>query len=415
MFNIIPDQENLTQDTAEKLVYHLYDKGNKAVYKTREEFKGQKRILVYPFNFNRKNGQITAKKIKSIEFKGWDSLITLPKDFKKTIGYGFSSTSSLGRLFSLLTRKFPQVESLTVGINQKTRFSKKTITFDWGDLDTIIKIISKGKTQSDKNRKLLINNSVAKLTAKISKINRVLGAGELNEFIQEFDSFEKISPKDIDSLTKILSDLPSSKILTTAHIIKAKEKIDTVYLDDIISAFDLLMKSSPDDEEAWQKFFTEYTWTLNHLFPFEVILRKGKAYVGGKTIENEEGRIVDFLFESGLKDNFALLEIKTPGKTLLKKSPYREPAVFSVSDELSGGINQCLDQKDSLLRNMGRDYQSFDPKAILVIGQKRKLSKEQAQCFELFRSNQKDVDIVTFDELQSKLVTLYKVITGTLR
>jgi len=151
---------------------------------------------------------------------------------------------------------------------------------------------------------------------------------------------------------------------------------------------------------------------LTHLFPYQVILKKGKAYVGGKTIENEEGRIVDFLFENNLNDNFALLEIKTHRKDLLKGSTYRKPDVFSSSDELSGGINQCLDQKDTFLKDFGKDKKSYDPKCILVIGLKSSLGKHQAKCFELLRANQKNVDIVTFDELLHKLEGLHKVITG---
>ena len=250
------------------------------------------------------------------------------------------------------------------------------------------------------------------MTSKIPKIDRVLGAGELEKFLEGFDSFEKISVKDVDSLAKVLSDAPTSKLTTTSHIIRTKDKIESIFLDEIIATFDDLMRNKSDDEEEWQKFFTKYTWTLNHLFPYEVILRKDKAYVGGKTIENSEGRVVDYLFENGFKDNVALLEIKTPKKALLKNSPYRAPDVFAASDELSGGVNQCLDQKDSLLRNMGEKENYFDPKTILVIGRKKSLTPEQAKCFELYRGNQKNVDIITFDEIYAKLERLHKVIRG---
>ena len=46
---------------------------------------------------------------------------------------------------------------------------------------------------------------------------------------------------------------------------------------------------------------------LTHLFPYQVIMKKDKAYVGGKTLENKEGRIVDFLMQNNLADNFAIL------------------------------------------------------------------------------------------------------------
>lgn len=410
MDTIIPNEENLHQDSEEKSVYYFFDKDSKPVYKSKEVYKKEAVIRLFPFNVLRKSGQLTPKKIKVIEFRGWNTLEEIPKAFRKIVGYGFSS-AEMKQFSGFIHRKFPEVEGLTVGINIQTRFSKKTITLNWGDLENILRGLKRDKKEYDKTRKLSLNNGVASVTTKISKIEKTLNAGELEKFLNSFDSLEKISANDVDSLTKIISDTPKSKFTTTSHIIKTKEKIDSIFLDDIISTFEKLIKVSPDDEEEWQKFFTKYTWTLNHLFPYEVILRKDKAYVGGKTIENSDGRIVDYLFESGFKDNFALLEIKTPKKDLLKKSAYREPEVFAVSDELSGGVNQCLDQKDSLLRNMGQNQQYFDPKTILVIGQKKNLTKEQAKCFELYRNSQKSVDVVTFDEIYSKLVSLHKVIT----
>lgn len=163
-------------------------------------------------------------------------------------------------------------------------------------------------------------------------------------------------------------------------------------------------------EEKWQQFFEKNAWILTHLFAYQVILRKGKAYLGGKTIDNEDGRIVDFLFQSGFKDNFALLELKTPNVQLLKKTAYRSPDVYVLSDDLSGGINQCLDQKDIFLKEQGIKYKMFDPKCILIIGKKENLTESQSKCFELYRANQKHIDIVTFDELFEKLKSLQNIL-----
>jgi hypothetical protein len=139
-------------------------------------------------------------------------------------------------------------------------------------------------------------------------------------------------------------------------------------------------------------------------------LRKKEAYIGGKTIDNDQGRIIDFLFESGFRDNYALLETKTHKKELFKKNAYRKPDVFPMSDELSAGLAQCLDQKDTFVKDFGRDNPSFDPKCILIIGTKSKLTDAQRHCFELIRSSQKNVEIVTFDEILMKLKGLVKVL-----
>lgn len=411
MSNILPLTENQFSYDQTKTVFYFYDKDGKPVHKAKEIYKNQDTIILYPYSLNRTTGQITSKKIKEIEFRGWTNFNAIPMDFKKTLGYGFK-TKRIKSLFTLIYPKFREVEKLVFGVNIQTRFSRKTIKLNWGDIDQVLKKISKEFIVSDNDRKTLITNELSKLSTKFTAIEKKLTAGELEQYLNKFGSFDKITTKDAETLAKVFDKLPSGKIITTSHFIKTKEKLDIIYLEDVIERFKKLLLVTKDNEEQWQNFFEKYSWILTHLFPYQVILKKGKAYVGGKTIENAEGRVVDFLFESNLSDNFALLEIKTHNKELLKPSPYRKPDVFSWSDELSGGISQCLDQKHIFLRDFGKDNPSYDPKAILVIGLKSKLNKNQATCFELLRANQKNVDIVTFDELLKKMEGLHKVITG---
>ncbi len=404
-----PKQENKIIDNNDKIVYFYCDETGSPVHKAKEIFKSQKKIILYPYSVSRDNGIIRVKKIKEIEFRGWNSIGDIPLDFRKTNGYGVSSQRMRFLLF-VIYQKFRELEKLVIDRYGPNRFYSKTITFNWPSLDTILNKITKDHNWYIKNRKLFVGNELAKITPKVEYKKRYLYSGELTAFLKKFDSCAKISSDDIDSLAQIIEDLPSSKISITSHFIKTKERIDTIFLDSLIEQFEQLQTAKNDNEEKWQQFFEKNAWILTHLFSYQVILKKGKAYIGGKTIENDEGRIVDFLFESGLKDNFAMLELKTHKKELLKKTPYRKPDVYAVSDELSGGINQCLDQKDTLIKDFGAKYKTFDPKCILVIGQKDELNENQSKCFELYRANQKHVDVVTFDELLEKLKSLQRVL-----
>jgi len=414
MNNIQPLTENIYSDDQTKTVYYFYNKDSYPVHKAKEIYKNQELIVVFPYSLNRTTGQVTSKKIKEIEFRGWSNLSSVPNDFKKTLGYGFK-TKRIKSLFFLIYPKFKEVEKIVFGINIQNRFTKKTIKLNWGVLETTLKKISREFIIANNDRKTLINNQLSSLSTRFTNIDKKLTAGELEQYLNKFDSFDKITTKDAETLAKVFDKLPSGKIITTSHFIKTKEKLDIVYLEDVIDKFKKLLLVTKDNEEQWQNFFEKYSWVLTHLFPYQVILKKGKAYVGGKTIENAEGRVVDFLFESNLSDNFALLEIKTHNKELLKPATYRKPDVFSWSDELSGGLSQCLDQKHTFIKDFGKENPSYDPKSILVIGLKTKLDKHQSKCFELLRANQKNVDIVTFDELLKKLEGLHKVITGKVK
>ena len=53
-----------------------------------------------------------------------------------------------------------------------------------------------------------------------------------------------------------------------------------------------------------------------------------------------------------------------------------------------------------------KPIESFNSKCIVLIGMVEELEDEQLQSFELIRSNSKDVEIVTFDELHQKLLAL---------
>lgn len=405
------NQENQTSENDIKIVFHYCDDEGKPIFKTKEIFKTQKKIILYPFGVTGDEVQmIVTKRIKTIELRGWSDISTVPKDIKTIPKYGLG-TQRIKLFFQSVYPKFKELDKIVIGLNITNRFSDKTISLNWADLDKILKVISSEKRWYDGNRKTLINNSLSQITSKVKRQDVLLSAGQLDSFLSKFDSFEKVTKADIESLSKVMETAPPSKISITSNFIKTRDKINRVFIEDIIKNFEKLMSSKIDNEKQWQKFFGENSWILNHLFPFEVILRKQEAYVGGKTLENEDGRVVDFLFQNGFKDNFALLEIKTHKKDLLKKSPYRKPDVFAYSDELSGGISQCLDQKDVFMRDFGSKEKIINPKCILVVGLKNELDEHQSKCFELLRSNQKNVDILTFDELLAKLNGLLKVIS----
>jgi len=100
----------------------------------------------------------------------------------------------------------------------------------------------------------------------------------------------------------------------------------------------------------------------------------------------------------------------------LSKKPYRGDDVYEISKELNGAVNQILNQKNnlekdynSLFAKSNKEFYSFNPKCFIIIGQLSSLQKEQIQSFELFRASCKDTEIITFDELFTRLETLLTI------
>jgi hypothetical protein len=169
-----------------------------------------------------------------------------------------------------------------------------------------------------------------------------------------------------------------------------------------------------NNEEFWQKLFNQNPYLLSQIFSFPVVFIKDKAYVGGMNIDNKDAKLVDFLFASDTSDDAILVEIKTPCTKILGRK-YRKNT-YSISSEISGAINQVLDYRRSLVQNFSQitkgtkyNIELFNPKCIIIAGNSNiefENNEAKKKSFELFRNNQKDVSIVTFNELFKKAETL---------
>lgn len=164
------------------------------------------------------------------------------------------------------------------------------------------------------------------------------------------------------------------------------------------------------EEEFWQAALSENSWVLSQLFSYPVIIFEEKAYVGGKSVGNTGGGVIDFILQNHLTKNTALLEIKTPKTPLLSPSEYRV-GVYALSSELSGALSQALSyrhryltQFNSIVSEDERESHAFNPKTFVLVGdmESQRLDGAKKKSFELHRCQLKDVEIITFDELFQK-------------
>lgn len=163
-------------------------------------------------------------------------------------------------------------------------------------------------------------------------------------------------------------------------------------------------------EEFWQKLFVNDPNILFSIIPSVSLIIQEKPFVGGKAIDNVGGKNSDFLFKFGLR-NTSLIEIKTPMTKLMIKG--NREGVYIPSSEFSSSILQLKLQKDNIMKEYyslkekssekGINFESYDPKCYLIIGDSSNFDFEQTKNFELFRNELKDIEIITFNELVNKL------------
>ncbi len=158
-----------------------------------------------------------------------------------------------------------------------------------------------------------------------------------------------------------------------------------------------------DSEEFWHNLFLENPWIVASAVNYPIILFREKAYVGGKTIDNRGGNVVDFIYKNKLTENSVLVEIKTPTTPILGRK-YRNNA-YAMSEEITGAINQVISYRDSLLResahilkSVPNDLHIYYPKCLVIIGALSNIDNQDGgtKCFEAFRGEMKNIEIVCF-------------------
>ena len=150
-----------------------------------------------------------------------------------------------------------------------------------------------------------------------------------------------------------------------------------------------------------------------------ILLIKDQAYVGGKSIRNTGGSVIDYLYASNMTGNVLMVEIKTPAADLLRS--YRGNVLAPATD-LSGGVQQLLQARNSfeeehrqLVERSGENLKVVSPRCLLIVGNLTSLSDDIARrSFELFRNNNRQVEVVTFDELIGKAEQLVRLLEGEL-
>ena len=177
------------------------------------------------------------------------------------------------------------------------------------------------------------------------------------------------------------------------------------------------------NEEFWQRSLSDYSFVLSQVFSSPVVMIGEKAHVGGKNVNNKGGKQTDFLLKSAKTDHLLLVEIKTPVTELLDNSAYRQN-VFAPSKELGGSVTQVGSYKlklskefDSLRTetedSIGEKIRLVEPRCLVIIGDTSQLdTPSKMDSFEMFRRGLRNTDVITFDELFTKIDLLVKLLQG---
>lgn len=390
----------------------FYNEVGKVIHAAWTLDKKKKILSIFPYGYRRINHTINfPKSVKQVQIKGWDAYGNLPLTLRRK-DKSPGLTPQLKDIVKFFYKQNPKFNKLIIdnGVTV-SRFTPNTVSLVFADFKDMMVGLKKLKDQSSQQRKNYIFSQCSAIFSNFPSRKRKLAPGALADFLSVYDQYDDLSTADVDAVTQLINDSSTTTILHSSFTLQTKDKLNIVFLEDVIKKFEKLIKKTSIKEAEWDRFFTEYSWVLTYIFPYQAVLFQSQAYVGGKSYKDEGGRIVDYLFANKLTDNMALIEIKMHTTELFNQTLYRKPATYSVTAEISGAVNQLLDQKDQLIKHLHKDLRVFNPRALLIAGSLKDLDDNQRNCFELYRFNLNSLSIVTFDEVLEKLKGLHTVLT----
>lgn len=378
---------------------------------------------VYPFS---REGKQRYKYIEKIEFinVNRESL----KGFR-TFRSGFGFTRFLTPLVTYIETNFPAVATLRVVSDDavsKLDISRGVLELQKSEMIRLFRKLKPLRDRQSKELSVTVQNFLANQLSEIE--NTVVGytPGSLASFLDEIDTHEaSLSKSDIEKLSEFsLARITEMRKIEHSLVLKTKRQIESVYIEDVLAEFEKKIKQTADTtslEKTWQKFFQDHPWIFTLLSPQAIVLFGKEAYFGGQDVFGSGDTITDFIYQNKLTKNVCIIEIKTHLTELVSKSEYRKGAgVHSISNKVSGAVNQGLDQKDKITKEFFAKYYNtkqkrnkifevLNPKVLVISGNVKGLKGNKKKSFELYRGSSKDVDIIGYDEVLERIRSVHQL------
>jgi Domain of unknown function (DUF4263) len=172
------------------------------------------------------------------------------------------------------------------------------------------------------------------------------------------------------------------------------------------------------NEAKWQDFFEREQWVFGYGLDYRVMRQFGREMtVGVGGTDNQNKPVIDFLMS--FTDYTVLVEIKRPDTPIFRASRGGRSGTWEFSPEFMSAVSQIIEQKAEWLSfaQTGEHYsksgtealkaRTKNAKSILVVGSRDEFARSEnprirnvmSDTFELFRRENRSIDIITFDEL----------------
>lgn len=326
----------------------------------------------------------------------------------------------------------------TVGITLVHQRKKRND--EWEDVETINLNSLKGgegvKLNLDSKNTRKIYDELTKLYALVDKEGVQYGVKEFS--IARADEIIRV-PKDRKTVIERLlaenyGEEVWNELVSSNPDLATKLSLASIQTNrsKALKTFKENLYSNNDDEGFWQDFFSKNDWIFGFGLNYQFLhLIQEQPDYGGRNFTGKGSQKGDYLMQTVADSQFTVLvEIKTPATRLLSynkseprqiKNPRND--VWLLSSDLLGSISQIQvncrtwsidSQRSENTRPLEREnIFTVEPKGVLIIGNTKELNRNESivSCFESYRRNIKNPEILTFDELytRAEFIVNYKI------
>ena len=308
---------------------------------------------------------------------------------------------------------------------------RKKLNNQWEDVESISLSSLKGgegvKLDLDSKNTRIIYDELTKLYALVDKEGVQYGVNEFT--VAKADEIIRVS-KDRKTIIERLfaenygeevwSELISSNPDLATKLAMARVQTNR---SKALEIFKSNIHSNNSNEGFWQDFFTENDWIFGYGLNYQFLhLLNDQPDYGGRNFSGKGSQKGVYLLRTVADSQFTVLvEIKTPATPLLSylkseprqvKNPRND--VWLLSSDLLGAISQIQvncrtwsidSQRAENVRLLEKEnIFTVKPKGILIIGNTKELLRDESivSCFESYRRNLNNPEILTFDELYKR-------------
>jgi len=259
----------------------------------------------------------------------------------------------------------------------------------------------------------------------IGEFERTFQVLSKDKYILEFSNKEELEK--IQDLKELVgrSDLTYNQLKTITFENRKKNLRAFYYLlknkSGSIEKYREKYRIQPGEEHIWHHFLKNNDWILGLNADLRFISEfLDEQKVGIENSTGSESPQVDLL---GVSEFTTLVELKHSSTNIFKiKKSKGRANTWDFSTDFIEGISQCLGQKNELERSFKEKVfvknnnqrlstdglESVDPKSLLIMGNKKRefpiadldnTNFLKNKTLERFRRNNRNIDILTFDEL----------------